>query len=1174
MGCCQSRVIEKHHDRNRSEALPLPDICYPDKIGYGGVKVLTSSASASGASSASSSGRTYTRLVVGPEWLFAALFEAHGGSGLDGRGGGSDAAARFCAEQCYPEFQRAVEATGSSASGTNDNNMSVILTSTLKALDRRFLTEASITRQDRWASGCTAVLLHITLGARPQATVASLGPCAAVVGQRRGGLASATSAPLVLCGGAANSHDALQGFLAALAAEQQPAPMKPGRTFLKKELKNLFKRPSAKDMPRQFSELPILPGGEPEYNHGLDAPQALGFGCGKGMQLVPSGKAAAAEQRQEARVGMQVKTASHVLGPGDDCLVLLSGGAVASIAPADVALLMHRMGRLAGIPYEAKARPLRPDAARGPVAQLDNLGVAGPPVVTKPATVAAAISPFNAARLLVHQAVANVAARRPRASVGPVGIMAFALEWPRSSDDSGAAAAAIGNSVSAVCAAAASAVTNRQRAQYLWQLLRLYYKVPHKRRTTIISKWHEVFDRVVGEGKRTANLKETAAWLRLGAAVKVSAAGNVQCLSSREDAEQLARTPPRKTSPAPRQNHFSAGGIPSVSPLRGAGGQRLSNRPPLSASGASAHPPSPTSALGGIAIAHRSPSMGSTPGRQRFQSLTPGPAGTPRCSSAREALAAIADAAAVAIISAASPKVDPVVACYAGSQPAAAARPPSHHGPVGLLEAEGIDRQYMSGHKLRGQEATDGGCEAALSPNLIRASQKSFAGSSGAIPVASAAGFAANAPVAASDRTSNASSIAWGPKECGNEEHSIAFLKDLSDGFSTRRSSRGSTSKLAKEEAATAAVVVAASGSSVSQLSPGGMGGYEGEVVGAASAGETTAATAAMTMRIPSRSSGGGSVSSPSAPDSARSPLSRIPTLLLKPGPAGATSAAHATPRLSMPGSGTPVYQPTPASAGVVNAPTANVTPPTRGSNTWGGAAPTTPPPSTAPNSARSGSSRLPRPPNLNIPAAVPSTSPAGSVSNRSLFGGSDAGSIPRSNSARPPRLEVPASSTAAPAAAAGGGDMRHGDDLDLLSPDDDQLAAWALEAVDALGASAKKPSPSVSASASASASPRLQQHPTSARSKSGLSGRTFANGVRSGGVGTPSSGGVRSGMGSRIPLSPRGDYNIVNLSGSSGKLTARTPSRLSVVKPTRASSLNSPEQPKLERTASARSRR
>ncbi|GIM04619.1 hypothetical protein Vretimale_9164 [Volvox reticuliferus] len=1124
MGCCQSRAIEKHDDRNRSEASPLPDICYPDKIGYCGVKVLTSSASASGTSSPSSSGRTYTRLVIGPEWIFAALFEAHGASDLDGRGGGHDAAARFCAEQCYAEFQRAVEATGRSPSEKNDDNMSVILTATLKALDRRFLTEASNTPQDRWASGCTAVLLHITLGGPPKATVASLGPCAAVVGQRRGGLASATSAPLLLCGGAANGHDALQGFLAAMAAEQRPAgaQMKQGRMLSKKGLKVSFKRASGKDTSRQFSELPILPGGEPEYSRSLDAPQALGFGCGKGMQLVPAGKAAAPEQYREARLGMQVQTASHVLGPADDCLVLLSGGAAASIAPADVALLMHRMGRLAGIPFEAKARTLRPDAARGPVAQLDNLGVAGPPAVAKPAAVAAAISPFNAARLLVHQATANVAARGPRPSVGPVGIMAFALEWPRSSDDSGAAAAAIGNSVSAVCATAAAAVANRQRAQYLWQLLRLYYKVPHKRRMTIINRWHEVFDRVVGAGKRTANLKETAAWLRLGAAVKVSTAGNVQCLSSREDAEQLTRTPPRKAYPAPRQNHSAAGGIPSLSPVRGAGGQRLPNRPPLSAAGASAHPPSPTSALSGTATATRSPSTGSTPARQRFQSLTPGPAGTPRCSSARESLSSTADAAVVTIISTAGSKVDPVVACDASPQPAAA-QPPSRHGPVGLLEVEGIDLQGMSRHKLRGQEATDGGCDVAPSPSLTRASQKYMAGDSAAIPAASAADFSDTAPVAVSDRTSPASSIAGGPKERGSGERSDAFPKDRPDGLSSRRSSKGSDSRFAKPTTAEATADAAAdSGASISPLSPGGLL-YEGTVACAASAGEATSATAAMATRIPSRSAGGASASSPSrilsgggSPASARSPRSRIPTLLLKPGPAGTTGAVHATPRLSMPGSGTPVYQPTPAGAGSLNAATANATPSMRGSNTWGGAAATTTPPSTAPNSARSGSSRLPRPPNLNTPAAVPATSPAGSVSNRSLLAGSDAGSIPRSNSGRPPRLEVPVDTTG-PAAAAGGGTMPHGNDLDFLSPDADQLAAWAMEAVDALGASAKKPSPSVSASAT----PRLQQQPTSARSKSGLS-KNFANGVRSGGVGTPSTGGVRSGIGSRIPLSPR----------------------------------------------------
>jgi hypothetical protein len=67
--------------------------------------------------------------------------------------------------------------------------------------------------------------------------------------------------------------------------------------------------------------------------------------------------------------------------------------------------------------------------------------------------------------------------------------MAFALEWPRTSDDSAAAAAASGASVAAVQAAAAAAAGSGRRAQYRWQLLRLYYKFPHKRHGAIIERW-------------------------------------------------------------------------------------------------------------------------------------------------------------------------------------------------------------------------------------------------------------------------------------------------------------------------------------------------------------------------------------------------------------------------------------------------------------------------------------------------------------------------------------------------------------------------------------------------------------------------------------------------------------------------------------------------------------
>lgn len=64
-------------------------------------------------------------------------------------------------------------------------------------------------RQDRLGSGCTGVLLHMDLAAPPEgaeaggrvAAVAAVGPCAAVLGQRQGGFASATAAPQLLAGG-------------------------------------------------------------------------------------------------------------------------------------------------------------------------------------------------------------------------------------------------------------------------------------------------------------------------------------------------------------------------------------------------------------------------------------------------------------------------------------------------------------------------------------------------------------------------------------------------------------------------------------------------------------------------------------------------------------------------------------------------------------------------------------------------------------------------------------------------------------------------------------------------------------------------------------------------------------------------------------------------------------
>lgn len=106
-------------------------------------QVFASTASIPGSNS-SSSGRTHTRLVIGDSWLFAALFESHYGSDLMHP---SEAAARFCAQRCYTEFQLAANAAGPATEGSDGKDMRSILTATIKALDRRFLADDDTSQQ-------------------------------------------------------------------------------------------------------------------------------------------------------------------------------------------------------------------------------------------------------------------------------------------------------------------------------------------------------------------------------------------------------------------------------------------------------------------------------------------------------------------------------------------------------------------------------------------------------------------------------------------------------------------------------------------------------------------------------------------------------------------------------------------------------------------------------------------------------------------------------------------------------------------------------------------------------------------------------------------------------------------------------------------------------------------
>ncbi|GFR41826.1 hypothetical protein Agub_g2599, partial [Astrephomene gubernaculifera] len=136
---------------------------------------------------------------------------------------------------------------------------------------------------------------------------------------------------------------------------------------------------------------------------------------------------------------------------------------------------------------------------------------------------------------------------------------------PNAAGGAASVMATSGTSIAAVAAQAAAAAREGQRALYRWQLLRLYYKFPHKHRTVLVDRWHEIFDKVVGEATRGARAKEVMAWKRLGAAVQVSAGGAVRNLAASPAPNSARKTSAPGASHSPAASWRSQGGSPPKS---------------------------------------------------------------------------------------------------------------------------------------------------------------------------------------------------------------------------------------------------------------------------------------------------------------------------------------------------------------------------------------------------------------------------------------------------------------------------------------------------------------------------------------------------------------------------------------------------------------------------------
>ncbi|KAG2425034.1 hypothetical protein HYH02_015085 [Chlamydomonas schloesseri] len=701
MGCCHSlpEVVEPVVQRRKGSP-PLAENCFPEKLGPGGYKVLVTSSSSEldASGSGTARGRAYARTVVGSTWIFACVFESLPVAGDSGdvrcRGVYADAAAQYCTDHAYEVWAAAVAATGQQGRqrGADPPDAATArLGACLADLDRRFLNDPAVLPQDRLGSGCTGVLLHIDMappapapggpgagvGGRV-AAVAAVGPCAAVLGQRQGGFASATAAPLLLAGGSAASHAAVFELLEQLGAERAAELSKAAQLLQQAQTAQGSKTAKKGKGPQQPPPQPVLSAlvsaapQEPRYAPEPEAPAALGFGACKGMgQLVaehvhggatrppglpnggPAGQAPGRSGPPSAaqgnalpppsppppRVGLSVQTAQHVLQPADESLLLLGAGTAAALSPAEAVLLMHRFGQFAFIPLDCKPEPLQPPpptaaaaaaTSAGPApcspqqlgsVQTDSLGTAGPrPAGAQPKNASAsgsggsplvAVAPFNAARLVSHQAALAVGRRRAQRSAAAgasagfpscCAVLALSLDWPPAGagrDPPASPAGVVAGSPAALAAAAAAALREGRRGLYRWQQLRAYYKLASRRRAALIARWHELFDRVVGAAAAEAKAKEVTAWRRMGAALQVSTAGKVKVLEGQGG--QQAQQPAAAAVAAPAAAALAAAAAARGSPMRPAAAPRGAAAPSSQAASRSPSPP-PAAAAAAVSM--------------------------------------------------------------------------------------------------------------------------------------------------------------------------------------------------------------------------------------------------------------------------------------------------------------------------------------------------------------------------------------------------------------------------------------------------------------------------------------------------------------------------------------------------------------------------------------------
>ncbi|WIA20127.1 hypothetical protein OEZ85_005977 [Tetradesmus obliquus] len=576
MGCCASKQQDLFIDIPRTVST-TDTWALRQKSFQGGCKLLPFTA----ACPASYPYQSLTRVVLGDDHLFAALWEGHGGS----------QAARHCVSNCYELLLQCMQ---------SNPDPCWALRQTTQQLDKSYLASPDLPDTVKAGVGATGIMLFINTRTN-QCCVARLGD----------------SMPFVA---------ASKGSFNTTSVEVKPLTSSKGHRVLLSEMLSRGQQQQAHSSTDD--------GGLATYTH------AVGLGYGKSGKLQ---QAWLQQQEDAAALKLQLPQLPFIsnscevtmsqLCSSDETLVLASEGLLQVLPPHEVGLLLHHFNaaRLNALKQALTAATVQQEAAaaaakggRGRGSSRAKARGGNPSQEVQPDEAVAAAGKAarypNVASIVMHHAllkalgkhnlamdkhqqqllaagelqrqellpelsyeelthlplVVDAEAFRPAGPKGSsvrlhlpkhypagglsrrdvhsdMGLVVIALNWPRCQESQ------------PLPSITRAGRTVRPDAQYRWQLLRLAVKFHMAYRRALRSRWYELAEAAEAAAEEAARQAEVHAWKSQGAAVKVNLAGDVMDTATPMRMRHSPIKPPLQLSPKKRPSPMRSSGIGSCS---------------------------------------------------------------------------------------------------------------------------------------------------------------------------------------------------------------------------------------------------------------------------------------------------------------------------------------------------------------------------------------------------------------------------------------------------------------------------------------------------------------------------------------------------------------------------------------------------------------------------------